>query len=561
MWPARSHADRRAIERVARVFDLDARAVRALPGRTDAGDELVLGVGPATRAAARLYAHLTHRRCRVVDDVRALAHASADDPPSVVVALEDDLDARMLETVHDAPAVAGVVAAPDPSALTAAALAKAAAARGPGGADVSHVALFPLFTSGAADEARPWRRVSSLTGPDVDAGTSGLGVVAAATHSDGVDAHLGDATLCGVAAGGAPGAARAPTCIVAGRCHRLDAPLDRALSSPSLVSPATLSARVLLWMTCLGVVPTTWPVDRRGTVGTHLLANASIGALLTAWTIGRVDERMTTALTDALAAGASAGAALGAYRSSVDGGYPHARLALFGDPRTRATPAPAQAPDVRLPAGRRVDARAEGAPDPFGVDVARASLRAGAVAGLEPQRRALVDALGARGGAGLCEAAVAYVAARGWSSWTADWSAGAASVHAAHGVACRSCGQPAEVYVGVLASGARRRTTVCPSCNTVEDGPVRWRAPVVEVVPGNALALRWRPDGAWAARLRLSSADPAARASWPWPRAGGGLPRAVFRPPGPWPVGPVRITAVVASRAGLGVVTRILHAA
>lgn len=60
------------------------RRARAVARRTEPGVELVVGLGHETEEAARPYAHLTRRRCRVVCRAEELPSRPA---PSVVLAL------------------------------------------------------------------------------------------------------------------------------------------------------------------------------------------------------------------------------------------------------------------------------------------------------------------------------------------------------------------------------------------------------------------------------------------------------------------------------------------
>jgi hypothetical protein len=163
----------------------------------------------------------------------------------------------------------------------------------------------------------------------------GASILAVMTHSDGIDAFLGkELTLCSMSTVHLDANKDlAPRCWITGYCHRRETSVAEALSSTAIISPDEISARILAWDVCFGILPKGSVVGTAWSIGEKFWNSSSIGAILTTWQVVITDIEDTLQISSNLASGMSAGESLITFNqssASLDRGH---RLLLFGDPR------------------------------------------------------------------------------------------------------------------------------------------------------------------------------------------------------------------------------------
>jgi hypothetical protein len=557
---------------VARLFGTSILAVDdgdssqgAAPPRTD---ECVVGYGPHAHGAAAMYAHLTARRFRTISRAGELDNATR---PTVVLMLYDDLDSAFLEQLSISATtgtVTGIIVAADADELWRQALVRAVAATTPAPDDRPRVDLWPLRPF---DVAQSGARLFLGSDAAIDEVRQSLAIGASVTHvfthSDGIDAFLGPGVLCALAGEFGPqGQWRSPRCHLTGQCHRLGLSVADALATGLLISPLEVSARVMVWSTCLGIVPSDWVVAPSWSIAAQLLANPSVGAVITTWSIGALDERVCRRLSDHLAAGMSAGQSLHAALDDHQGGRPRLRMCLFGDPATRAV-----ARDVAVAAAPRPAARSSamaGNSTPMRNGPRAATWELDVIAALEakPALPGVIDRPPRQWDkARLGRSRVAFrdwldllakhVSEHGWSWWLDTW-ARAYEITETEGT-CAHCHSRVAGYDGLGRYQSRRHYSSCGRCRRFDDVAEGCDAAFEVQLPDRA-ELRWEVDGEWAARLRVSSAAQYDTQSWAWPATDDGRPKPFFQLERPFPIGPLRISAILVSDRGLSVLTRIV---
>jgi hypothetical protein len=560
VWPVSDEADRAAILRLAQIFAAEVVWVRGKRGRLESSPEKVVGIGPGTVRAGRLYAHLTGRRFVKVTDADT---AFAAEPPAVVIVADGRLDARLLRLASakaDGMPVTGIVCSTDPDALRRQVLVRAAAAQLCGPVDVERVDVRPLRSSGRIDTPGSVALGGASETEEMITGLScGAAVLTVFGHSDGIDALGGPAIVCArLGQSEAHAATRPPRCQITGECHRLQIPVVEAFRSPKLLAPEAIAARVLAWHTCLGVMPDNWMVHPSWGLGTRLLDSPSVGAFITTWTIGPLYPRQSAAIADLLVNGHRVGdaIALSEWRNPPAATM---RLCLLGDPRVRAVPRPALSFDAATsrsatPARGRIAITPTRSEDPLAI--AAELLAAGdggapLVAALESYAR---HPDGMSDPALLQRAIVDHIVRGSWSTWLGCWTEAAVIVDRQEHP-CLGCGEPADTYVGELGSHIRRRFSSCHACNMLADLPISTDAYLD--IPRSRVArlTRWQPAGAWVGRLTLSTTVAQERMSWDWPAKADRTPAEELRT-NAWPRGPLRIAFIAASRHGPLVVNR-----
>ena len=531
VWPLSSQDDRDAVAAVAGLFGAELTAVRGRAGAARAGWEEVVAVGGENEAAARLHAHLTSRRFRGVRSAAALA---VEPPPAVVVTSLDQMSARLTESLHrGGPGPGFVVAGAGP--LRRQVLRRAAAAHLVTAAALPRVDVHPFGdpttrTHPVACRGDTGDRVRALLG-------AGAGVLSVLTHSDGIDASLGDLVLCPMGdpvAGADP--ARSPSCGSSGICHRLARPLDEALTSGRIARADEIRCRVLLWNACFTLAYRDDPLDPRWSVLTRLLDAPGVGAIAIAPDLSHDTAGSLEPLAAALARGVRLGDALAEHNRHPMRRAIGARLVLFGDPRValaagpaasdQARPAaPPPAPPPATTAWPMVESLAAADQDSADFFAAPARAARAALDGGAPDqeiRERFAELLACR--------------VRAFTQWAPLSDPDKVRGRSAP---CPRCGGPARQVGHTLRARplAPRLVTVCPRCQVVEDVPLGCDLTVA--IAGDQITIGGTlPREGWAARARLYAQVPWNGPLVRWPAASGGSPVRRFA------VGPVASSGV-----------------
>lgn len=340
VWPAATPSDLAVIEQAAALAGLQVQRVSATLAEEPQGSGLVAGVGPATRAIARLYAHLTGRRVQHADDVEfAIARN-----PAVLVVMECELTVAVFDLLSQRATegrVIGVITGHDPESLRVQALIRSIATRASAPAPASKISLLSMLERPSyAEEA------DGIVDPRADGRTirdalgRGAGVLTILSHGDGIDTNLNSLVLCPMDRVPAnPDLQRLPRCQERGTCHRGGGiPIDQWLASPKHVAPEAVAARLLLYASCWGVLPASSYNDNAWSLGRRLLCNPRIGAIVTSWEVQLYESADLLAFARSVAAGAQLGAAVEQLLTTPSARRADLRMCLFGDPSIRQSP-------------------------------------------------------------------------------------------------------------------------------------------------------------------------------------------------------------------------------
>ncbi|WP_437854467.1 hypothetical protein [Sorangium sp. So ce363] len=578
VWPYAGPDERALLAQVATLFGREIVDVQpASRGPRDGGERLVAGYDEGAERAGRLYAHLTGRRYVHVGSPR---EATAMDAVDVVVCVAPSAPHDLLDEITRARRNArlGILWAADAGSLSRQARIRAAAARlDPAPLDRATV-LSPM--TGHIEPVRVGAvelRGALKTPGDLETGPHA--VMALTTHSDGIDALLGErATLCALVdldPSSVPGGP-SPKCVITGQCHRQKMRVAEALASGRLVPARALSSRVLMWNSCFGIMGRHWSVVDAWGLMPQLLASAEVGCLVALRAIVNTGPVQVIPLVATLHEGVSVGDALAAWRETL-GRQSHAmirdRLFLFGDPAVVANPAREAALDEAALDEAALDEAAfdEAALDEAALDMTAPSPSAPVeateaplilrflenVRAWQPDLSPAVDACRAAveaselarssttpGPRAELEAALrrtllGVLTRTMWSSWLDSWLPTATLREELAGRTCGDCG--ADLWAGVYdvsaPGGAPRYFASCASCGAVDDRPASCDAVIERADHGLGLS-RGGPQRDWSGALVSAPIGPDL-VSTEWPRGEDDLPLPECRLTGTSQVGPI----------------------
>lgn len=588
VWPVRSTEEADALRCAAEAFsvqldELRAQATFAEESRHAGPVERapapapdgVLGVGEAVRADTQLYAHLTGRRAAYVENWVPGASERMR-PPAVVVARANSVTSSLLESLYawsHSGRTAGLVTGSSASALRQNVLCSALLA-GPSGISPLRVELNPASPMGAIRKGHLLRLGGQAAPAEVEKALSaGAAILAIHAHSDGFDASLPNTILCTVKSSRpAPAVAwLGPRCAETGLCHRLGAPVERAVENKALMSPDTLSALLAVFASCSMLVQADHPVVHPAwSLAFRLAENPRIGAALVPTETMMASPSTLEPLVDALSNGVDVGTALADFHRSHCARRLGNRFILLGDPRTS------------MAQGRRVSRHGTGerlrrrAPPPIvsrndaecaamlrnGIASSRAqwkdSERPAALRALEEleQYEALSWSWGSvveqRGiERSMQDAVIAYVEVRGWAKIISEWMRICPAKEKLHGT--QRCGFCSGQVVSFSCSprggqSCARRFTECSCCGALESTPLE--NPIRVVRENDRSYLQGAlPQRRWRGRLITWSQWRRESRGKDWPALPCGRPEDRFPEPITGPIGPLRQGAVLMLRS------------
>ena len=163
---------------------------------------------------------------------------------------------------------------------------------------------------------------------------AGASVLTLQTHSDGVDAFLGNKlTLCPM--GSWPVSApklMSYRCTDSLFCHRHDEPLDVMIASSKRLMPQEIKCDVLILDVCWGMQPSGSFVDPRWGFGIQLIVSGNVGTLITTWQNAISNHGAVEYVTQAVAMGQPVGQVVAEYNSLKQSRETGHRFAIFGSP-------------------------------------------------------------------------------------------------------------------------------------------------------------------------------------------------------------------------------------
>ena len=576
VWPVRTADELTALTELAQVFGAGLREVQATPGFTITGSELVIALGECNVGAARLYAHLTKRRLRVVTDLFELGHGEV---PSIVVSAPERLTSEMLDRLygHENEASApGLVLATTPESLRRQVLLRAAAIVFRGVVNTTRRDIIPLADSIDELDVLDLKILGGGAAPSAlrSAMQDNAGVLSITTVSDGIDASLGrDRVLCAMDRPG-PSAREdlSPRCRVTGMCHRLGVPVKEALDSSALLSPDTVRARILIWNACWGLRPPEHVLDQAWGLGRRLLDSPTLGAIVTSWQMTITSPEYAMKLAEDLSQGLPVGEAVARFNRSDFCRRVQQRMCLLGDPLVRLS-VPTRADwrtskprsgiktarlsnlgdvsvlgDVSLVRACATQAASAGGGDASAAAVGKAA--ADAIARYEPTRWQALKA----GGIDLAELAmrnaVLRFLLRNSRPFFKDWLPFARTLRAEVSPRpCFACGAAPNVTVARFRTPgvSPRRLSVCSRCSAFSDTQIGSEVTISVAVSGGIRMVGASPSEAATAAVCLWSSLPGESVTLDWPVGPDGGPAESVDIPKPWPPGPLRLSVAIVS--------------
>lgn len=335
VWPVSSNAELRWLKDIASVQGAQVRTVAARRGHRPGSKGTVLSIGDDTVPAAALYAHLTSRRLRKVGCVKEAL--SLRTPDVIVSPLKVLDDALVTFALRGKSGTCGFILAIDEASLWRQVFVRSAAVFLGSLVQGDRVDLLTELPCGELSAAR-WRLLGAQSTPEGirSALSSGVALLNVSTHSDGIDAFLSDElVLCSTIANlQSVDIRRRPACATTGQCVRVGCSVSQASANGKLLSVEAISAGVLLWNACSGILNPAAPINPEWGLGAAFIKSSHIGAVVTSFGISAKALRHEVALADHIAAGATIGRSLALLRQT-GGRQVGAGTILIGDPRVR----------------------------------------------------------------------------------------------------------------------------------------------------------------------------------------------------------------------------------
>jgi hypothetical protein len=274
-----------------------------------------------------------------------LAEIDPSDPPAVIVTTFARLDEEFFDALAETGQrghITGLICAATLSELTSEVLFRATTIHGQPSPAYSQIDISSFLEAGSQELGAGRLLVGGKATPaEVSKAVAhGAGVLTINGHSDGIDVQLGaGAWACPIQDPDYSGEPDAPPrCVQTHHCHRHDVPLSDLERMPT-VDPRSINARVLLWMSCHGVIPPNPVLGARWALVRQLQRLRQTGAIVTTTGASFIfPHEVLDDLARPIASGESVGQVLGRLSaSSANRGFAR-ELILFGDPAVRAMP-------------------------------------------------------------------------------------------------------------------------------------------------------------------------------------------------------------------------------
>ena len=338
VWPARGEAED-ALRAIAATFGASLAETDTTQGEVAyGGAEIVLGVGEENAHNARLYAHLTRRRARIVANLDESAEL---DGVVVVVCQWSQLGFAALDWIHSRTTThnaVGLIVGHSSGSMRNQLLTRAAAACLPGTTDMD-ASMICADWSGTEEFIGSIHLLGAHAGAAalVSALSRGMSVISVNGHGDGLDIQLGaKETLCGIIGQNIAGLTTGiPDCVTGRYCYRSHLPLNEALSDEGgLVDPRLLRCRIGIFNSCFTIPARGALVHPQWSLLGRWLDSPSIGALIAPIGLSALSLAGSLELTEAILCEPSVGVALESFNRCKDVEAGRIRMCLFGDPNT-----------------------------------------------------------------------------------------------------------------------------------------------------------------------------------------------------------------------------------
>lgn len=334
VWPIVSDRMMTILTKSIDAFGLRAVQVSAAPSRISLlRDSYVLAVGKRYYSAGLLYAHLTRRKFRFINK---WSHNADLDLIKVIVAAPEVLTVDFFDKIylHNRGRQGIGLVVDDPEFILDQVIIRSAATKASMAPSRTRIDVYPDLSIPAS--YRQMGLIGSLGNVSdiVEAVTLKAGVLTVSSHSDGIDAQIGQLILCPMDKPyrGAP-PSTPPPCIEASRCHRLGISVADAQSSDRIVRPEMFVATILVWIVCWGIRPRPSLIDPRSGYIFRMLRSPTLGCIVTAWDVVITRSMEASSLSADLASGISVGDSV--CRQNLADWTGRRQLCVFGDPDTK----------------------------------------------------------------------------------------------------------------------------------------------------------------------------------------------------------------------------------
>lgn len=540
---------------------------------------LVAAGSPDLVDLADTYAALTGRRAALCDSVDAVL----DLRPDVFIATFEALIPELLDALYGfnyldscagerpAPGILTGVAKADVHAH----LMQAAAAFARTGNTSRATEIYPAAPFGVAQAGDHVVIGGRATRKDVlDALSRPNDVLTVVSHGDGVDAFLNGAlTVCAMPDLAGPAQhPHTPYCMETGQCFRHKVSVDEAIRSGLTISPTLISARIVVWSVCYGILSPRGPIDPRYGFLPPMLTAGSIGAVVTTSGVALTSPSSVAQIVSSIYQGGTLGAVVAEFNRRPEAIAAGLRFYILGEPDTRASSSlsPLSAAFSSLQHQVEVPTNA----DRQGVTFLRHYLRhaeANATGDIAARARAArlaaesydasnVDAHDAERGRSapgpkLRALLIDFFASRG-TVISQDWLVMAVGDLRAPSGNCGGCASQTSSaeYVFHDPVISRRILTLCPACGVVVDAPVDFG---LEVSISNG-RMRLTGDfttGVWTIVVRIGCQDDSASIIVEWPSESTGRPCEFIDCQNSWPVGSLRVAVIAIRGASVGILS------
>jgi hypothetical protein len=544
VWPV-TPGDRARFERFCASLSIPTEPTKghvvssAAAGQSALRRGTVIGIGNNAESAARLYAHLTGRFAAGITSTNSDAEWNS---AAVVVTTPEHLTPALLEVLYGkvgrsfAP---GLICAPRHHLRTHVLHRSAAVLAGTRPLPMKTVELLPTLPfSLIATDSGILAGGSATPDELVHALRTGSELLAITTHSDGIDADLGELILCGAKGQKFDESTERPCCVDSGVCHRIGVDLNVAVTSLRLTPVSIIRARILLFNTCHGLSAHPSLINLSWTLGFQIAHFADVGAFLTSWGQFATSAIAHRTLVQNIADGNTLGEAVATHNARHDVQMRGQYLALCGDP------------EVRVNSSGTISER------PLSSTLAQSrthTTNRAALKGLDVMRSYLLGVQDAAGKSAVTTTSLQMIAnyelylRRGLaveanlphvarmmrtrflrvlsthgSRPSKYWQQFASSTFASRGASrpCIACGGRTLELVNRLRSGSAisRKLQSCFTCGEVADMPAAMEPPTLSV-SGKEVTISELPKGAaWDAILLIDPKNPHARAQKRWPK-------------------------------------------
>ncbi|KZR75466.1 hypothetical protein [Prochlorococcus marinus] len=345
VWQVRNEIELKALRAITNEFNgsmhkVDASQVEPATWRFRKG--LVLGIGIKNFNEAIIYSHLTNRNVCLIKDIPQDYKGRR---PEVIVTTIEYIDSILLEfaAINQEKAIIGLVASEKKEDLYLRVLVSSAAAKlcGPVNDNNLIIDIRPLEKKGIIKKKNKIIAGSLVINAELRSIINkGAPIVTLLSHSDGIDAFMGNAILCTQKdVYNHKSNENIPLCLEKGYCHRIGANIEEALLDEQLIDTSILRGRVLVLGICSGLLLPGSLADPRFGIAIRLNENYKIGAFITCWSIVPANAATFETISTELSNSLSVGKALDRVQKR-NTFYPSIlhRLVLFGDPAVKVIP-------------------------------------------------------------------------------------------------------------------------------------------------------------------------------------------------------------------------------